>query len=108
MIISHKFEYGDKSLIPTIKHRKKDVFNNNNMIFEPVHSINNGIFKHWEDTLNKRGMPFAVFLVKDKYKSEDGYRYRYKFTMVTNTESIKELNNPPDSVGIVELDGSKP
>lgn len=103
MIVDFKYEYGDKTLPKTIKHRGKDIFNSHNMIFDPVNSINSDTMKHWEKKMEERGYPYAVYLVKNKTKSNGGFEYSYDFTMITKQEIITEINNPPDSEGIVEV-----
>lgn len=107
MITNFKFEYGDRSIKPTIRHRNQDVFNHNLMIFNPVDKITNGVFDHWENVMDKRDYPYAVYLVECKDKTDRGFKYSYNFTMITKAECIADINNPPDSEGIVITEESE-
>jgi len=104
MIIESKYEYGDKTLPYTVQHRDKQKFNDSCMIFEPVRSVNDSIFDRWENICKSKGYPYAVYLVKVKDKISNGkpFTIEHMFTMITNQTSITEINNPPDSEGIME------
>lgn len=104
MIVKSKYEYGDKSLPITVKHRGKQVFNENCMIFEPVNNINDDVVTRWERVCKERGYPYAVYLVKTRKNDNGKFKFSYKFTMVTSNDCIKELNNPPNSEGVLELE----
>tara|TARA_R110000803_G_scaffold79152_1_gene144639 strand:+ start:570 stop:890 length:321 start_codon:yes stop_codon:yes gene_type:complete len=105
MIKGYKFEYGSPfgSMIPvTRKHRSRDLFLFERMIFDPVKNIKDRIFTRWEEIMKERKHPYAIYLLEIERTIEKKKYTEYAYTMVTNSKGIRDINNPPDSEGMAE------
>ena len=85
MIKQCKFEWGDKS-IPFLKVKQDGTITGKeqSMVIEPVKYARQ--LTYWENYLEAKGIPYAVYLVENSYKEEGIVKSEYGFTIIINTE----------------------